>query len=850
VPDVSADADPYTGYFVYDTVAGSGWGDAGGTSAAAPLWAAALADISSADGTGTAGYGAINPALYSLAQASPGTYFNDVKTGNNDYNGTGGGQYPAMTGFDMATGLGTPIVSALATGLASATVPGAPALTSATPSSGQVVLDWTAPSSNGGSAITGYNILRGTTSGGESATPYATVGNVLTYTDTAATNGTTYYYEIEAVNTVGHSVVSNEKSALPQATIFTVTFNNNGGTGTMAQESASSPTALTLNTFTRTGYTFTGWNTVAGGGGTAYADGGTYPFTASTTLYAQWTVNPTITITFNSEGGSAVSSMSGPEGTTITLPAAPTLAGSTFDGWFLAASGGSALTSPYTLTTSLTLFAQWTPIFTVTFNNNGGTGTMAPETASAPTALTLNTFTRTGYTFTGWNTVAGGSGTAYADGATYPFTASVTLYAQWALTDTITFNSEGGSAVGSISGAQGSMITLPAAPTLAGSTFDGWFLAASGGSALTSPYTLTSSLTLFAQWTVNPTITITFNSEGGSAVSSMTGPEGTTITLPAAPTYAGYNFDGWFLAASGGSALTSPYTLTTSLTLFAQWSAIIIAPPTPTVSITNLPSAATYGGQFTPSYMTSGNGTVFSVTSSTTSVCTVSGSVVNFVGVGQCTLNAHVADTTSFGGGTGVAQSFMVGAATATVSITNLPTSAQKGGQFTPSYTTSGDGTVFSVTPTSTSVCAVSGSVVSFVGAGTCNLTAAVAATTDYLAATSAESFTVKAAPPKKADTRTTIALTRSTVAYGAERSVTIVVHVTGSPSAHHLSGTVRVMDGARLLCVVAINVHGNGQCTLEAKTLRRGTYSVVARYEGNDFYNPSTSGSARLRVI
>jgi uncharacterized repeat protein (TIGR02543 family) len=56
---------------------------------------------------------------------------------------------------------------------------------------------------------------------------------------------------------------------------------------------------------------------------------------------------------------------------------------------------------------------------------------MANETASAPTNLTTNTFTRTGYTFAGWNTVANGSGTAYADGASYPFTASATLYAQW-----------------------------------------------------------------------------------------------------------------------------------------------------------------------------------------------------------------------------------------------------------------------------------------------------------------------------------------------------------------------------------------------------------------------------------
>jgi uncharacterized repeat protein (TIGR02543 family) len=72
--------------------------------------------------------------------------------------------------------------------------------------------------------------------------------------------------------------------------------------------------------------------------------------------------------------------------------------------------------------------------YTVTFHANGGTGTMAPQTASAPTALKFNTFTRAGYLFTGWNTAANGSGTAYADGATYGFAADVTLYAQWKAT--------------------------------------------------------------------------------------------------------------------------------------------------------------------------------------------------------------------------------------------------------------------------------------------------------------------------------------------------------------------------------------------------------------------------------
>ena len=117
VPDVSADADPSSGYIIYDTVDGqTGWTALGGTSGASPLWAAVLAVAASAHGN-TAGYGALNPTLYLLAQETPGTYLNDVTSGNNDYNATAGGQYPAMPGYDMATGLGTPVVSELASGL-------------------------------------------------------------------------------------------------------------------------------------------------------------------------------------------------------------------------------------------------------------------------------------------------------------------------------------------------------------------------------------------------------------------------------------------------------------------------------------------------------------------------------------------------------------------------------------------------------------------------------------------------------------------------------------------------------------------------------------------------------------
>ncbi|MBL8062553.1 MAG: InlB B-repeat-containing protein, partial [Anaerolineales bacterium] len=74
--------------------------------------------------------------------------------------------------------------------------------------------------------------------------------------------------------------------------------------------------------------------------------------------------------------------------------------------------------------------------YTVTFNANGGYGTLNDQTASSVTALNTNTFTRPGYAFSGWNTAANGSGTAYADGASYDFTTDITLYAQWTLSPT------------------------------------------------------------------------------------------------------------------------------------------------------------------------------------------------------------------------------------------------------------------------------------------------------------------------------------------------------------------------------------------------------------------------------
>ena len=157
------------------------------------------------------------------------------------------------------------------------------------------------------------------------------------------------------------------------------------------------------------------------------------------------------------------------------------------------------------------------PNSTVTFNANGGTGTMANQTTNTPTALTTNAFTRTGYTFSGWNTAANGSGTAYANGATYPFTANVTLYAQWTINQyTLTYNGNGntgGTAPSPVTQDYNTTVAAAAPGTLvrSGYTFTGWNTASNGSGntyAVGAPFTFTASTTLYAQWIAAPTITL------------------------------------------------------------------------------------------------------------------------------------------------------------------------------------------------------------------------------------------------------------------------------------------------------------------------------------------------------
>ena len=139
---------------------------------------------------------------------------------------------------------------------------------------------------------------------------------------------------------------------------------------------------------------------------------------------------------------------------------------------------------------------------------------------------------RQGYQFTDW----------YLDDTKYDFNADVTgnmtLTAKWtAKSYTITFDTNGGSDIGHITQDYGTAITAPADPTREGYTFMGWDKAI--------PATMPAGdMTITAQWRINR-YTVTFDTNGGSAVAPITQDYGTAITAPADPTREGYTFIGW-----------------------------------------------------------------------------------------------------------------------------------------------------------------------------------------------------------------------------------------------------------------------------------------------------------------
>ena len=218
---------------------------------------------------------------------------------------------------------------------------------------------------------------------------------------------------------------------------YTLTFDANGGSGTMAPiANLTGEYTLPANEFIApSGKQFKGWSLTADGAIVTKVD-----MTENRTVYAIWEPIPvtTYTVSFNANGGSGT--MADVTGVTssYTLPAngftAP--AGQQFKGWATSASGAVITGTSITVSADITLYAIWEPIpvteYTISFNINGGIGTIPSQTTSGQKLSSLPIATHSGsYSFAGWYTTASG-GTQIT--TAYEFSADTTVYAHWTYT--------------------------------------------------------------------------------------------------------------------------------------------------------------------------------------------------------------------------------------------------------------------------------------------------------------------------------------------------------------------------------------------------------------------------------
>ncbi len=393
----------------------------------------------------------------------------------------------------------------------------------------------------------------------------------------------------EAITQIAHGSTANVTLyAKWTAVAYTITYNLNEGTNhndNPAGFNVETPT-ITLQSPTKTGYTFAGWfnnEGLTGEAVTQIAQGST----ANVNLYAKWTAIA-YTITYNlNEGTNHNDNPTGFNVETETINLLnPTRNSYTFAGWFNNAGlTGEAVTQiAQGSTANVTLYAKWTAIaYTITYNLNEGTNHNDNPTGFNVETETINLLnpTRNSYTFAGWFNNEGLTGeaiTQIAQGST----ANVTLYAKWtAIAYTITYNlNEGTNHNDNPAGfnVETPTITLQS-PTKTGYTFAGWFNNAglTGETITQIAQGSTANVTLYAKWTVIA-YTITYNlNEGTNHNDNPTGfnVETLTITLQS-PTKTGYTFSGWFNNAGlTGEAITQiTQGSAANVTLYAKWTAI------------------------------------------------------------------------------------------------------------------------------------------------------------------------------------------------------------------------------------------------------------------------------------
>ncbi|MGF6356288.1 putative repeat protein (TIGR02543 family) [Paenibacillus sp. 4624] len=353
-----------------------------------------------------------------------------------------------------------------------------------------------------------------------------------------------------------------------QTNSYEVSFMSNG-TKVSSQSVYYNQSAKTPSTPTREGYVFKGW----------YSDTdlkNAYNFSSPVlnhiTLYAKWA--PMFTVSFDSKGGSTVNSQTIEYNAKATTPASPTQTGYAFGGWY----SNEGLTDAYNfaspVTTNVTLYAKWTPLFTVNFDLKGGAPVVDPKTVvEGSLVATPVEPVREGYVFGGWYSDEGLT-TAY--GFETPVTSNITLYAKWKALFTIGF-------VAGIDSTppvrkivvEGDVAHAPDAselPSNPGNIIYGWTKDFTTKIPYDFATPVTGNFNLIAMW--SKIYTVNFETNGGSAVETQILGSQNLVKVPEPPTKPGFLFEGWYK----NSGLTVPYDFeqlvingNLTRTIYAKW---------------------------------------------------------------------------------------------------------------------------------------------------------------------------------------------------------------------------------------------------------------------------------------
>lgn len=301
--------------------------------------------------------------------------------------------------------------------------------------------------------------------------------------------------------------------------------------------------------------------------------------------------NKTYIVTFDSNGGTIVESQSLNRGDTAIKPIDPSKDGYKFDGWYL---NGEKYYFDSKVKKDIKLEARWIKkgdvgTVTVTFDTDGGSKIEAIEIEVGEKIKKPTDPTKEGYVFVEW----------LLDNNSFNFdngiVSDIKLKASYKKLEednvVITFNSNGGSSVATQAIKKGEKVSKPANPTRTGYTFNGWYL---GKTIYDFNKEINSDITLKAEWTKNETsgntgnnnqtekptpaptpevtkYTVSFNSNGGSAVASQTIVAGGKATKPANPSRDGYKFIGWM---HNGGAYNFDSAVNGNVILTAEWEVI------------------------------------------------------------------------------------------------------------------------------------------------------------------------------------------------------------------------------------------------------------------------------------